>query len=342
MKYKEHSKLREKMVILGKIALTIINVVAAAASIIGLIYNITNNISTGTIVFICAGIVCILAIVSAIGVHLSTKNDRVYLGKTYSKCFHALMHNIRNMLEDDDMAQEKTSYNSATAYRYHITQQSIDLMTELSKHLTEAFNIEIRSCIKLFDFITPGAIKPTDDNIDTAKLKVITFARNNIGLPEMLREQYRTFSVKENTDFDYIFSHKQTDSEYRPAFFFKQDLVKFDKDEKKRGRKYRNSTLNWKDKYRTTIVMPIRYLKDLQDGTVPSYDLVGYLCVDSKNTKAFASGYTTFILELLKGIADILYHYFDGCTQYYEELRDKDEVNKSATNANKEMVGDRA
>ena len=326
----EHGELREKIVIFGKTFLTIFNIIAAIASIIGLIYTMIEGFSIRVILFAMGIIICMGAIASIIGVHLSTKNDRVSLGKIYSKCFHELMHNIRNMLEDDDLIQLRAPYNSSATYRDHVTEQSIKLMNELSSHLTEAFHIDVRACIKLFDFISPNAVKPYDVNCPiTQDFNVLTFARSNMELNEMKREQHRKIPVKHNTDFEYIFYHKGIGTKENPAFFFKQNLIKFAKEEAKQGRKYKNSTLDWKKKYRTTIVMPIRYLKDPDDDNPPRYDLLGYLCVDSMNTKAFSSGYTTFILELLKGLADILYHYYDGCTSYYKILSAQNKVIKS-------------
>ena len=310
--------LRSKIVIFGKYVLTIINIIAAIASIAGLVYTIQNDIPGQIFFFIAVGCICFISIVATMGVHLSVKNDRVALGMVYSECFHDLMHSIRNMIEEDDTIQLTKPYNSHYEYRRHITDQSIKLMTKLSQHLTSAFSINIRACIKLFNFIHP----------DEQELKVITFARNDIELNEMLEEQYHVILVNENTDFDYIFQHDQANSSEHPSFFFQKDLAKFAKDEIRQGRKYNNSTRDWKKKYRTTIVMPIRYLYTPANGDQPFYDLLGYLCVDSKNTKAFASGYTTFIIELLKGLADILYHYYDGCTYYYKELYKENTKNK--------------
>jgi len=300
--------MREKLVIFGKYFLTLLNIIAAVASIFGLIYAIQSQIPIWTYIFSISAAICILSIIAVIGVHLSIKNDRISLGKVYSKCFHELLHDIRNYLEEDDYICKNQIYSNAFEYKKKVTEISIALMNKLSARLTEAFGIDIRACVKLFGFI--------DANYEKSML--MTLARNETDLNNMLREQYKKIKVCENTDFEKIFQSTK-DSDENAAFFFQEDLIKYSK-----KNEYKNSTKDWQKRYKTTIVMPIRYLRiDIKDIEEPSYDLLGFLCVDSKNTKAFSSGYTTFIIELLKGIADILYHYYDGCTTYYEYLQTK-------------------
>lgn len=303
------NNIRKTLIIIGKCALMIFNIIAGLASIVGLVYTFFDGASTQTFVFVFGGIVCAVGLFSIWGFRISTKNDRAELGIVYSECFHKLLHDIRNLLEEDDLNQKVGTFRSARAYRKNIIENSINIMDILSRKLSSVFNIKIRACVKLFDFISP-----------TGEIEVITFARNGVNANTVLREQREKIDVNKNSDFKYIFENDHEDSEDEHSFFFQEDLIKYAKKEKKAGREYCNTTKNWEKKYATTIVMPIRCLVYNPKNGKAYYDIIGYLCVDSKNTKAFKGGYQTFIVELLKGTADILYHYYSGCTEYYKTL----------------------
>lgn len=75
---------------------------------------------------------------------------------------------------------------------------------------------------------------------------------------------------------------------------------------------YKNSDKKWNRKYNTTIVMPMRYLKE-SNQDIAVYDIVGFLCVDAKKAGSFENDNLYFTLEYLKGIADIMYSYLNSC-----------------------------
>ncbi len=71
--------------------------------------------------------------------------------------------------------------------------------------------------------------------------------------------------------------------------------------------------------------MPIRYLKNpkkIEDKTIPHYNIIGCLCIDSKKANLFAIKKREFILEYLKGVTDILYMYLNECILYHNKLKD--------------------
>lgn len=72
----------------------------------------------------------------------------------------------------------------------------------------------------------------------------------------------------------------------------------------------------------TTIVCPIRLKRNIvnnENGAL-EYDLVGFFCIDSKDPEAFTGEFSDFCLDLMKGIADIMFVYLDRFITYYNEL----------------------
>lgn len=71
--------------------------------------------------------------------------------------------------------------------------------------------------------------------------------------------------------------------------------------------------------------MPIRYLRNPSEDeaeAVPQYDIIGCLCIDSKKKNLFAIENRGFVIEYLKGIADILYVYLNESILYHDYLKE--------------------
>ena len=66
-------------------------------------------------------------------------------------------------------------------------------------------------------------------------------------------------------------------------------MPQYDKDLRKAGKKYRNTTEDYEKYYKGTIVVPIRVNKShlYYVSENSGYDIVGFLCVDSLSTNAF-------------------------------------------------------
>ena len=69
---------------------------------------------------------------------------------------------------------------------------------------------------------------------------------------------------------------------------------------------------------RIEIVRACKYV----DAAVPQYDIIGCLCIDSKKKNLFAIENRGFVIEYLKGIADILYIYLNECILYHDYLKE--------------------
>lgn len=301
-----------------KYTMVVFNFLASLSSIIGLIYTFgsgkINSMSTwlwiiGLIIFICSLIGLILLI-------RSEKYDTWKEYLPYAKGLHEILHCLRDMSKVvDDLRERPTKMNKEDFLRM-VTHDCIDIMNKLSNILSDSMQCKVRVCLKLNDFIR-------ENETDTSKINLITFARSGCnGVNAALKEQSKKIKVIENTDFEFIFNIKEVYEENRVHYFYKKDLKSFDKEliKKTSGKEcYKNSDKSWRKYYNTTIVMPMRYLKESNEDEVV-YDIVGFLCVDSKKAGIFEKKNFDFTIEFLKGVSDIMYSYLNGCVSYYKSI----------------------
>lgn len=107
--------------------------------------------------------------------------------------------------------------------------------------------------------------------------------------------------------------------EGKEDYFAVPDLEEF---QGKKG--YKNSNAFWQKFYKTTIVAPIRIESQLinnqQQGAskkIDTYNILGFLCVDSKKVAAFKKPFGPLGVEFVKGIADALYIYLERSKSHY-------------------------
>ena len=105
-------------------------------------------------------------------------------------------------------------------------------------------------------------------------------------------------------------------------YFYQNDLELFSKELEKQGKHYKNSNPNWKNDYVGTIVVPIRIdTNNLYNKENGSFDLIGFLCVDSKSKNAFTVQQEAFNVGIMKSFADILYVLLSQYRHYFEKLK---------------------
>ena len=297
-----------------KYFIAIINTIAAMASIVGLIISVVTKEKMAIVFYASAGIIIISVLLTIFVVIKSGKKDKMNEANKYAKGFHEILHLIRDCYGDLMEVIEDETYKRPMPFRKYITEKVMKMMDLLSRNLSEATGYKVRACIKTFDFIRDG-------EMDKNKMKLITLARSGqSNVNNMISEHYNPFPLNENTDFEYIFNINEGYVEERVHFFIVDDLVKYSQKEE-----YKNSNKKWKKSYTTTIVMPIRYLRNPsedEEEAVPQYDIIGCLCIDSKKKNLFAIEKRGFVIEYLKGIADILYVYLNECILYHDYLKE--------------------
>ncbi len=297
-----------------KYFIAIINTIAAMASIVGLIISVFTKDKMAIVFYVSAGIIIISVLLAVFVVIKSNKNDKMKEANKYAKGFHEILHLIRDCYGDLMEVMEDEAYTRPKQFRKYITDKVMKMMDLLSRNLSEATGYKVRACVKTFDFIRNG-------EMDKNKMKIITLARSGqSNVNNMISEHYNPIPLCENTDFEYIFNINEGYVEERVHFFIVDDLVKYSQKEE-----YKNSNKKWQKTYRTTIVMPIRYLRNPSEDDeeeVPQYDIIGCLCIDSKKKNLFAIENRGFVIEYLKGIADILYVYLNECILYHNYLKE--------------------
>lgn len=188
-------------------------------------------------------------------------------------------------------------------------QQGVDLLERI---LTFSTGERINVCIKYFPDIRPrdaGYTKPED-------LYVKTLCRSAGTSTD--RESDALARVSENTDFLQIIKEDRN-------YFRARDLHERDRQLRESGAgPYRNSTPNWDEMYRATIVVPIRIKRRLlgQDAGVQGYDLLGFWCADTLSTCAFRDSDMAAYTCLVKAFADLYYIYFNKVHQYLQKIED--------------------
>jgi hypothetical protein len=172
----------------------------------------------------------------------------------------------------------------------------------LASYLTKYRSNEISVCIKVFKNRDRNRTKFLEEEI-------ITFARSSN--TEKERNNSNITTIGANTDFANL-------CRGQIVFFASSNLNKIEK-----SGQYINDSVNWKNsKYISTLVIPIRYYNNAvtnNNNNIKS-DVIGFLCIDSKEEIIEWESSNSFELQLLASFADILYVYikeFYNCFEKY-------------------------
>jgi hypothetical protein len=144
------------------------------------------------------------------------------------------------------------------------------VLSLMMDELSEAFSIltgsACRCCVKVLEPLTGR---------DGEQLEVRTLCRNTKYVGEDKKHP-----VAFNTDFKDLYQNRNK------QWFFGNNLP-----EMARNQDYRNTTDNWKARYRSCLTWPIRRPELPAGGDSAQPDFLGFLCVDSRRTKPFSEGY---------------------------------------------------
>lgn len=203
-----------------------------------------------------------------------------------------------------------TALNRANRYNTDslFSKYTIDFLNEVKRIMEGYTECEVSACIKL---VVPGK----ND-------KVITFARDT------LSDEKRSYNsksepvpIKDNSDFYDIIN------EGTYSYFYVPNLKKYKVaiDNVSDGHhKYKNTSIDWPDHYLGTMVVPIGELQKNK------YQVIGFLCLDSLNSKAFAMKQKDINIKLAKSFSNI---YGIAVNEYKAmEMKSEDKMtNKSST-----------
>lgn len=152
--------------------------------------------------------------------------------------------------------------------------------------------------------------------------EIITYARSTSSYRERFNKDSVPVKISDNSDFYNIICNNS----YNPAStnslcFATVDLEKTVTDMAKKDHKYRNSTANYLDFYRSVMVVPIntecQYMNEKLAGVHKSpkatHHVIGFLCVDFEQPFTNDVEIANFMLgvQILFSFADMLYYFLE-------------------------------
>ncbi|MBF0555506.1 MAG: hypothetical protein HQK96_13275 [Nitrospirae bacterium] len=141
--------------------------------------------------------------------------------------------------------------------------------------------------------VTVKLIRPKDEKGDTY-CEIYARSETNCRRDDLGKKLFEV--SEENTVFHKALQRRGMNEDC--SHFHSEDLTKEDN--------YRNERQNWKNFYKSTIVVPIRYhpKQELRKKVIP--DDLGFLCVDTRSTNRLKKGAH---VQILAALADQMYNF---------------------------------
>lgn len=291
--------------------LTIISIVLAIPSAILTIISLFVRKLTpviASIVIIVSICATMILMVIRIRKYRNLAFDRM---KEASSNYHMFLHEARDLFFDVLHSYKKgtlTESELSSTYKVNL-RITLDRLCCIVKSFTGR---EVSSCIKLI------SNSDNDETIDIQNAKLVTFSRStNSDTNRAAYESNKEILLSENTDFSAII-----DKNYDKNYFYQGDLEKFATQQRKLGRFYKNSNMNWSNFYKGTIVVPIQieFKRLYHQRHNESYKVIGFLCIDSLSKDAFTEKQEKYNVNVLKSFADALYILFHHYRYFLKEL----------------------
>lgn len=230
--------------------------------------------------------------------------------------YYQFLHDYRNEINEleclykDEKLTEELLMNHVVTYLEKSLNYLVNILSELSEQ-------KISGCIKI---IIGGGF----NRISYEDAAVATLIRSSNAAPERRSLDVQTpngVKIKDNTDFMSIVAEDRSGND---SSFYQRNLKEFDKQMRAIGKVYKNTTERWEDFYIGTIVVPIRISNRLLFYTPEqdSYNILGFLCVDSMSEDAFPMDTETKRrnVYILKAFAAIIYNVLSKNQFYLQQL----------------------
>lgn len=216
---------------------------------------------------------------------------------------------------------------------YKQKQLSADILTskvrsylqDLLDNICEIYHVytgqEIHSCIKIigtqeknYDYL--------NDTIDLEQATIHTFVRSSNTPRERKKAKNNTpVPLNKNTDFKSIIQPNECNKE---PYFYVEDLEAYEKTLEKNQQKYENTTPNYINLYKATIVVPIMMghnkLHFTQIENENEYHILGFLCVDTLSQTAFIDENKKQFIDIACTFAQIVYLVLNKYKYYYSKI----------------------
>jgi len=255
-----------------QVILTIFNIVAGTASIVGLIVMFRSDADkTAEYLFYQTLFVevALLTLVCYLGLSLKDKvtieKSRDRLSDKLKRVNHALQrlhevpHSCRNVLVSIDKSGE-------------------------NKMGIEWFQLQLNAMAEVFNDLTGYQCALCIKSLCNNDADVMTLCRDSVSQSKRKTHDRQSRSVASNTAFHSILTHNE-------QYYGNNDLVSL-------GKSYRNDTASWQELYNSTIAVPIQFMEDDERA------VLGFLCVDAAEKNVFELEPHAYLLGIA---ADSLY-----------------------------------
>lgn len=226
-----------------------------------------------------------------------------------NKLHNDFIHKIRNAIYELHLLNEKIIKYRAEGNQDAIQEVHSHAIDNLSNNLQNFVN-SIADYLSTYNNDTISVciktINPGQNDLEDFDKKAKTLVRSHNTDRERKRSN-EDITIGKNTDFIYLC--KGTN-----IWFHGVDLKsQYDND------KYFNEAeaKDWQSKYNSTIVVPIRYYN--ANDRKPINDILGFLCIDSKNIIHRWDDINSFELQYLAIYADTIYTYIKLFRKIFEE-----------------------
>lgn len=259
------------------------------------------------ITFLCACLVFALRVV---------KYKQLLQGsrKVASESYYYLLHDFRNSYFEI-LNHYKNQVLTPALLTKDIQSFLESALDNLCKIFSEFTRQEVSACIKYIDGVT--------EKINLMDATVRTLIRSKNSDINRINNDKNVGSVKinDNTIFRNILDPQNGN---KKSYFYQRNLIKYAAILKKSGQHYDNTTQNWDDYYRSTIVVPIRIANErlFFNEQSNSYNVIGFLCIDSLSVNAFLENQEKYNVFLMKSFAAEIYTILNQYKYYLKILTD--------------------
>lgn len=303
-----------------KTLIAIFTLMTALLNFIVATIELTDGQNKYAIIWIVIGVVFAIISIIAFCLRSVQRNYWIRSQKSYEdkldnvfNVSHELLHRIRNVINYVDKVFFEERYQSVHDYEREVMYEMLQMIELISRVFSRITNSNVRACIKCIKY---------NENLED-RMKLMTFVRSGLtNIDEAIQEHRQSIYIEDNTDFEEIIQSEHNDRQRQ--FFYEKNLKTYAAELIKNGKRYKNSNQYWENDYITTIVCPIR-IKESE--TTNNYNLMGFICIDSMEMKAFDNEYSDFCLDLLKGLADILYVFFERFISIYNFIEEEEKQN---------------
>lgn len=221
----------------------------------------------------------------------------------YARSFHEFTHQFRDLEFSLKMDLQKGAIRMSDVVE-RIAGFTTNMLDSLCTIISEIIKQPVYGCIKLIDSMNQQQVSINDITMQT----VSTFRRSS-NTPEVrtrVNTQHKDF-IRDNTDFMELIDYNNIRNQ-----FYQPDLIEYDAKLRVDDHEYKNSSSDWKDKYLSSVVIPIqisnRYIDNEKE---EGHNVIGFLCLDSPAANSFKRKFKIPICDFVKAYADLLYCVFD-------------------------------